>query len=184
MEITYLPTYYYESRGHIVAVVPTLKQVQFSVINASRTSPMNSDQLSSPPPFELSLHLSAPSESVSLPRTQTLQRRTTDALTLDDVPSEAPGTVKAKRKKRLRIQNSDIPLVKDAVGESVADTFENFLRTCVICTDDMQYTLNDHVDSLRQLILRLHPVLMGCYKTSLWASTYTSIKSTRCGSTS
>ena len=184
MEITYLPTYYYESRGHIVAVVPTLKQVQFSVINASRTSPMNSDQLSSPPPFELSLPLSAPSESVSLPRTQTLQRRTTDALTLDDVPSEAPGTVKAKRKKRPKIQNSDIPLVKDAVGESVADTFENFLRTCVICTDDMQYTLNDHVDSLRQLILRLHPVLMGCYKTSLWASTYTSIKSTRCGSTS
>lgn len=181
-----MTTYYYESRGHIVAVGPTLKQVQFSVINASSriTSPMNSDQLSSPPPFELSLPISAASEPDSLPRTQTLQRRTTDALTLDDVPSEAHGTVKAKRKKRPKIQNSDIPLVKDAVGESVADTFENFLRTCVICTDDMQCTLNDHVDSLRQLILRLHPVLMRCYKTSLWASTYTSIKFTQCGSTS
>lgn len=96
---------------------------------------MDSDQLSSPPLFELSLPSSAPSEPYSLPRAQTPQRRTTDALTLDDVPSEVPGAVKAKKKKRPRIQNSDIPLVKDAVGESVADTFENFLRTCVvICT--------------------------------------------------
>lgn len=166
--------------------VPTLKQAQFSVINASSriTSSMNSDQLSSPPPFELSLPLNASSEPDLLPRTQTLQRRTTDALTLNDVPSELPGAVKAKRKKRPKIQNSDIPLVKDAVGESVADTFENFLRTCVICTDDMRYTLSDHVDSLRQLTLRLRPVLMGCYKMSLRTNTYTSIKSTRCGSMS
>lgn len=181
-----MTTYYYESRGHNLAVEPALKQVQFSVINASSRiiSSMNSDQLSSPPPFELSLPLSALSEPDPQPRTQILPRRTTDALTLDDVPSEAPGTVKAKRKKRPKIQDSDIPLVKDAVGESVADTFENFLRTYVICTNDMQYTLNDHVDSLRQLILHLRPVLMGCYKTSRPASRYTLIKSTRCGSTS
>ncbi|KAF9450638.1 MCM-domain-containing protein [Macrolepiota fuliginosa MF-IS2] len=90
---------------------------------------MDSDQLSSPPPMDLSLPPSAPSEPDSLPRTQTPRRRTTDALTLDDGPSEATEGSKARKKKKPRIQNSDVPLVKDAVGESVADTFENFLRT-------------------------------------------------------
>jgi DNA replication licensing factor MCM6 len=55
-----------------------------------------------------------------------------DALTLDDGPSEATEASKARKKRKPRIQNSDIPLVKDAVGESVADTFENFLRTYVV----------------------------------------------------
>ncbi|KAF7775735.1 hypothetical protein Agabi119p4_4128 [Agaricus bisporus var. burnettii] len=91
---------------------------------------MDSDQLSSPPPIDLSLPPSAPSEPDSLPRTQTPQRRTTtDALTLDDAAAEAIEQSRASKKKRPRVQNADVPLVKDAVGESVADTFENFLRT-------------------------------------------------------
>jgi DNA replication licensing factor MCM6 len=91
---------------------------------------MDSDQLSSPPPIDLSLPPSAPSEPDSLPRTLTPQRRpTTDALTLDDAAVDATEQSRARKKKRPRVQNADVPLVKDAVGESVADTFENFLRT-------------------------------------------------------
>jgi DNA replication licensing factor MCM6 len=35
----------------------------------------------------------------------------------------------ATKRRRPRNQGNDVPLVKDAVGESVVDAFEKFVRT-------------------------------------------------------
>lgn len=52
-----------------------------------------------------------------------------DALTIDpDADSNEPEATN-KRRKRPRQLNGEVPMVKDAVGESVAESFESFLKT-------------------------------------------------------
>lgn len=74
-------------------------------------------------------------------RQSTLRRPTANALTLEDDEGEAEDTQETggrKRSRRPRTQpNSDVPLVKDAVGETLGESFESFLRTSV---PSCQYT--------------------------------------------
>jgi DNA replication licensing factor MCM6 len=86
------------------------------------------------PSMSISAHSSSPNKSsqASKPRRPTL-----DALALDD-DNEADAEenqvddLTGRRRRRTRGQaNGDVPLVKDAVGESVAESFETFLKSCV-----------------------------------------------------
>lgn len=92
------------------------------------------DGLSSPTTPASSLPPSTLPEAV---RSQTPKRTrpTADALALDDVEPEAAdaGDVGySRRRPRARAHmNGDVPLVKDAVGESVLEAFETFLKTSV-----------------------------------------------------
>ncbi|KAM6496102.1 MCM domain containing protein [Amanita muscaria] len=57
--------------------------------------------------------------------------RTTDALNLDDIPEDNtndPSNARKHRRPRTQ-RNGDIPLIRDAVGESVSESFETFLKT-------------------------------------------------------
>ncbi|TFK43789.1 MCM2/3/5 family-domain-containing protein [Crucibulum laeve] len=94
---------------------------------------MNSDALLSSPHARFSsLPPSSapgppPSNANGIPR-----RPPTDALTLGDDEAEQDNEEDAggRRRRRPRTQgNENVPLVKDAVGESVAESFETFLRT-------------------------------------------------------
>ena len=63
-------------------------------------------------------------------------RPVADALAFDDEAgedSQAEQEAGARRRGRPRMQGNvaDIPLVRDAVGESVREAFETFLKTCV-----------------------------------------------------
>ena len=63
-----------------------------------------------------------------------LPRRTGDALTLDEADAQEVDDTQegasARKRRRPRTQaTGDVPLVKDAIGESLADSFEAFLRT-------------------------------------------------------
>ncbi|KDQ64424.1 hypothetical protein JAAARDRAFT_187751 [Jaapia argillacea MUCL 33604] len=91
-------------------------------------------ELSSPPAPRSSLPpSSAPNPTRS--RTGTPRRsRQTDALALDDGDAgeddQEPGNQRKRRGPRNQNQlGVDVPIVKDAVGESVADAFETFLKT-------------------------------------------------------
>ncbi|KAF7352478.1 DNA helicase [Mycena venus] len=63
-------------------------------------------------------------------------RPATNALSLEDDEPEAQEEEQAatggSRRRRPRNQGGDVPIVKDAVGESVADTFERFLKTFTV----------------------------------------------------
>ncbi|KAH9965760.1 mis5 protein [Russula dissimulans] len=100
---------------------------------------MNPVQMSSPPLPHSSLPpSSAPQQHSQSPNgqssTRQATRHTTDALTFGD---EANGTredvteASSRRRRRPRAEqlNGDVPIVKDAVGESVAEAFETFLKT-------------------------------------------------------
>lgn len=91
---------------------------------------MESDGPSSPIAMPSSL---PPSSADPLPLTNagTPRRPIADALAMGDIEAEEDneeGTGNRKRK-RPRQVNGDVPIVKDAVGESVADSFETFLKT-------------------------------------------------------
>jgi len=51
------------------------------------------------------------------------------AMRVDEADEDNNEGNAVKRRKRPRQTNGDIPLVKDAVGESVAESFETFLKT-------------------------------------------------------
>lgn len=60
------------------------------------------------------------------------QRPATNALSLEDDEPEAEeeeGAAGGRKRRRPRTQGTDVPLVKDAVGESVVEDFEKFLKT-------------------------------------------------------
>jgi DNA replication licensing factor MCM6 len=59
----------------------------------------------------------------------TPRRQIADAFTIDAAAdsNEPEGT--SRRRKRPRQVNGEVPMVKDAVGESVAESFETFLKT-------------------------------------------------------
>ncbi|TCD69216.1 MCM DNA helicase complex subunit mcm6 [Steccherinum ochraceum] len=78
---------------------------------------------------------SPPTNGISTSRrsTGTPSRRTTNALDLgedvrDDTTNEESESNRRRRRARGQI-NIDVPIVKDAVGESVRDSFETFLKT-------------------------------------------------------
>jgi DNA replication licensing factor MCM6 len=100
--------------------------------------PMNPVQMSSPPLPRSSLPPSSAPQNSQSPsaRSSTRQatRRTRDALSFGDETNDAREDVteassKKKRKPRTEQLNGDVPIVKDAVGESVAEAFEAFLKT-------------------------------------------------------
>ncbi|KIY49483.1 MCM-domain-containing protein [Fistulina hepatica ATCC 64428] len=75
---------------------------------------------------------SAPDPTTSPSRPSTNRPTTTDALTLGDEVPEDDADAPNRRRRRPRTQmNEDIPMVRDAVGESVAENLENFLKTRV-----------------------------------------------------
>ncbi|EDR12754.1 uncharacterized protein LACBIDRAFT_188723 [Laccaria bicolor S238N-H82] len=78
-----------------------------------------------------SLPPSSAPDPVGSVRGGTPRRPAVDALTLEDDEDQEPGTGAPSRKRRRpRTQaNGEVPLVKDAVGESVAESFETFLKT-------------------------------------------------------
>lgn len=89
---------------------------------------MESDGPSSPIAMPSSL---PPSSAPDPTNDGTPRRPIADALAMGDIEAEEDnneGTANRKRK-RPRQVNGDVPIVKDAVGESVADSFETFLKT-------------------------------------------------------
>lgn len=82
---------------------------------------------STPADFNLPPSSAIPDERATTPRRTA---RTTDALNLDDVPEGTNDTANSRKRRRPRTQaNGDVPLIRDAVGESVAESFETFLKT-------------------------------------------------------
>lgn len=78
---------------------------------------------SAPDPFDATTHTGT-----------TPRRPTANALTLDDddevADDETQRTTSSKRRRRQMTQaNGDVSLVKDAVGETLGESFESFLRT-------------------------------------------------------
>ena len=77
---------------------------------------------------------SAPDPFEATPRSGSTPRRpATNALTLDDEAEEdedTQATGASRKRRRQRTQaNGDVPLVKDAVGETLGESFESFLRS-------------------------------------------------------
>jgi DNA replication licensing factor MCM6 len=95
---------------------------------------MDFNGLSSPQAPRSSLPPSSATFPTQSPnRRSTPVRRTADALTLgdDEAEEDEDANEGGRRRRRTRGQvNGDVPLVKDAVGESVAESFETFLKTC------------------------------------------------------
>ena len=100
--------------------------------------PMNPVQMSSPPLPRSSLPPSSAPPNSQSPSAQSstrqATRRTTDALSFGDEANDAredatEASSRRRRRPRAEQLNGDVPIVKDAVGESVAEAFETFLKT-------------------------------------------------------
>lgn len=108
-------------------------RVQVLITNRLKSSAnMDSEGPSSPLAMPSSLPPSSAPDPVGSVRGGTPRRPTVDALTLEDDDEDGePGTGAPSRKRRRpRTQaNGEVSLVKDAVGESVAESFETFLKT-------------------------------------------------------
>jgi len=92
---------------------------------------MESEGPSSPIAMPSSLPPSSAPDPFPLTNSGTPRRPIADALAMGDIEAEVgneEGTANRKRK-RPRLVNGEVPTVKDAVGESVADSFETFLKT-------------------------------------------------------
>ncbi|KAF8272164.1 mis5 protein [Lactarius quietus] len=97
--------------------------------------------MSSPPLPRSSLPPSSAQQNSQSPNAQSstrqATRRTTDALSFGDEGNDAREDVtetSSRRRRRPRAEqqqqlNGDVPIVKDAVGESVAEAFEAFLKS-------------------------------------------------------
>jgi DNA replication licensing factor MCM6 len=96
---------------------------------------MDFDEPSSPAALRSSLPPSSAPNPTQTTNGRSPRRPAADALTFgDDEADEDNGDEDAKSRKRKRAKgqvNADVPLVKDAVGESVRESFETFMRTCV-----------------------------------------------------
>ena len=85
---------------------------------------------STPADFNLPPSSAIPNSTQERATTPRRTARTTDALNLDDVPEGTNDTSNARKRRRPRTQqNADVPLIRDAVGESVEESFETFLKT-------------------------------------------------------
>ena len=86
---------------------------------------------SSVPPSSAPTPIDTNSPSASTPSRRQQPTATTGALDLgdDEEDAHADDGSAARRRKRVKGQIvDDVPMVKDAVGESVADSFETFLK--------------------------------------------------------
>ncbi|KAI3616575.1 dna replication licensing factor mcm6 [Moniliophthora roreri] len=101
---------------------------------------MFSEGFSSPPALNSSLPPSSAPDALDLRsengnatsnRSGTPRRPTADALTLgDEDMADSQQTANSRRRRRAKGQmNGDVPLVRDPIGESVTETFENFLKS-------------------------------------------------------
>jgi DNA replication licensing factor MCM6 len=95
---------------------------------------MDHDGGSSPVDFRSSLPPSSAPGPSQPTHTRSPRRATVDALTLGDDEAdedgEQGGGAGGRKRRKPRAQaNADVPMVKDAVGESVAESFETFLKT-------------------------------------------------------
>ena len=92
---------------------------------------------SSPPLRHTSLPpSSAPQGSSNGHSTPRRPRPVADALAFgdedaDDIPQDEAAPRRRRAPGGRQALTQDVPLVKDAVGESVRESFENFLKTCV-----------------------------------------------------
>jgi len=87
------------------------------------------------PPSSAPTPINTNSTSASTPRGRQPPTTTTGALDLgeDDEEAHADDGSAARRRKRVKGQIvTDVPMVKDAVGESVAESFETFLKTLIL----------------------------------------------------
>lgn len=91
---------------------------------------MDSDAPSSPLAMPSSLPPSSAPDPTQSTNGATPRRPIADALTMavDEAEEEAEEG-NTRRRRRPRQVNGDVPMVKDAVGESVAESFETFLKT-------------------------------------------------------
>jgi len=86
------------------------------------------------PPSSAPTPIGTNSTSASTPRRRQPPTTTTGALDIgdDDEEAHADDGSAARRRKRVKGQIvTDVPMVKDAVGESVALSFETFLKTLI-----------------------------------------------------
>ena len=91
---------------------------------------MDSDAPSSPIAMPSSLPPSSAPDPTASTANRTPRRQVTDALAMGEGEAEQEQEAGGnKRRRRPRQVNGDVPLVKDAVGESVAESFETFLKT-------------------------------------------------------
>ncbi|KAG6850905.1 hypothetical protein H0H93_006731 [Arthromyces matolae] len=95
---------------------------------------MDFDGMSSPLAMPSSLPpSSAPPDPTPSVVNGTPRRSTSNALALGDEAEEDGDDQDTRKRRRPRTQgNGEIPLVKDAVGESVAESFETFLKTFTV----------------------------------------------------
>lgn len=96
---------------------------------------MDFENMSSPLAMRSSLPpSSAPDPTHSINDGSPRRPQVADALTLGDDEAEDNEDAQSGRKRRRpkgTQNNGDVPLVKDAVGESVAESFETLLKTYV-----------------------------------------------------
>lgn len=109
---------------------------------------------SSPPAMYSELPPSSAPDPTPRANGSTPRRPIADALTmsidLDKEASKTEGT--GGRRKKPRQVNGDVPMVKDAVGEGVAESFETFLKTSV----GLKFQMMIHIESSSDLPKRLH----------------------------
>ncbi|KDR84017.1 hypothetical protein GALMADRAFT_236601 [Galerina marginata CBS 339.88] len=89
---------------------------------------MDSDAPSSPIAMPSSLPPSSAPDPIPSTNGGTPRRPIADALAMTVDEAEEEGA-DGRRRRRPRQTNGDVPMVKDAVGESVAESFETFLKT-------------------------------------------------------
>lgn len=118
------------------ALIPS-SCIQFSRLVASHhhftvAARMDSDAPSSPIALPSSLPPSSAPQPTSI-NGGTPRRPVTDALAMggDEAEEDNQESTESRRRRRPRQTNENIPIVKDAVGESVAESFETFLKTWV-----------------------------------------------------
>jgi hypothetical protein len=151
------------------------------------------DGLSSSPPLR---HTSLPptgasgtgSSSNSRNGTPRRKRPTADALAFGDEDGggrEQDNTEQRRRRPRQQQMNGDVPIVKDAVGESVRESFEAFLKTYVyratlrVITILDAFVVQNQALQKRSHSLRHLPQTVAC-QLLLTANSYISSKYTPC----
>ncbi|KAH9482511.1 DNA replication licensing factor mcm6 [Psilocybe cubensis] len=92
---------------------------------------MDSDAPSSPSAMPSSLPPSSAPDLVPSADGGSPRRPIADALAMriDEAEEDNEEGAQGRRRKRPRQMNGDVPMVKDAVGESLAESFETFLKT-------------------------------------------------------
>jgi hypothetical protein len=128
-------------RAGFIVCSPLHIDAPIKISNTLDTHQMDIDGISSPPPIHSSLPpSSAPDPTpTSRPSNSNRPRSVADALAFgDDEGEDNEDQVGGRRRRRARGQvDGDVPLVRDAVGESVAESFETFLKTCAHFPSDV-----------------------------------------------